>query len=178
MIGGYTGHGPRLGNCVTSLTTCFLKVSICRTHLFVWCWLCRPAVRQQSWEGLELRPQICNSMRAHLCKCLKSLSQPADAPLFAFLSVAYVRFHKCATYSASGRVPQAFHYDCSAPAAVGSPVRPAFACVAIWAPLATSHTCYLSARQHMLLGRCMHTHYCRAVPCCSSCVTHVQWLNA
>lgn len=36
----------------------------------------------------------------------------------------------------------------------------------------------LRNKSQQLLGRCMHTYYRRAVPCCSSCVTHVQWLNA
>lgn len=96
MVGGNTGHGPCMGELCDLPTACLLKVSICRTYLFVWCWLCRHAVRQQSWEGLELHPRICNSVLAHLCKCLKRLSQPADAPRLAFPLVAYVSFHKCA----------------------------------------------------------------------------------
>ena len=51
------------------------------------------------------------------------------------------------------------------------PLRPAFAGIAIWAPLATSFKCCSSARRHRLLRRRVRTCFRQAAPCCSSCVT-------
>ena len=97
------------------------------------------AVRKhRSWEGLDLHPRTCTSARAHHCKYLRWFALPATTKRSAFLMLRYFAYRKCARFSSSRLGVTAFPLWLGSTNGRPSPVRPLFACFAIWAPLATS----------------------------------------